>query len=154
MTFLDTMLQMIVVGLSGRSLRLPTRIRSVCVDPTVHQERVTEYGEGNKGIEIKHVHRPTTNTHTNHLRMPLHFFKTVFLPSLHHLAVVVHVNRCLDNIVAGGVQICGLHATVAPRRQQQQSPPTLEEFLFVPYLETECLSANEKLGDQLKNCKG
>ena len=69
-TFLDTMLQMIVVGLSGRSLRLPTRIRSVCVDPTVHQERVTEYGEAKKGIEIKHVHRPTTNTHLTHLRMP------------------------------------------------------------------------------------
>ncbi|CAB1338338.1 unnamed protein product [Coregonus sp. 'balchen'] len=116
-TFLDTMLQMIVVGLSGRSLRLPTRIRSVCVDPTIHQERVTEYAEGKKAVDV-------------------------------------HVNRCLDNIMAGGIQICGLHATVAPRRQQQQSPPTLEEFLFVPYLETECLSANEKMVDQLKNCKG
>uniref|UniRef100_A0A6Q2Y0D1 Fatty acid synthase n=1 Tax=Esox lucius TaxID=8010 RepID=A0A6Q2Y0D1_ESOLU len=115
-TFLDTMLQMIVVGLSGRSLRLPTRIRSVCVDPTIHQERVIEYAEDMK-------------------------------------AVVVNVNRCLDSIVAGGVQICGLHATVAPRRQQQQSPPTLEEFLFVPYREMECLSANEKLGDQLSHCK-
>uniref|UniRef100_A0A674EV27 Fatty acid synthase n=1 Tax=Salmo trutta TaxID=8032 RepID=A0A674EV27_SALTR len=116
-TFLDTMLQMIVVGLSGRSLRLPTRIRSVCVDPNIHQERVTDYAEGKKAVDV-------------------------------------HVSRCLDNIVAGGVQICGLHATVAPRRQQQQSPPTLEEFVFVPYLETECLSANDKLGDQLKNCKG
>ncbi|KAJ7984800.1 hypothetical protein DPEC_G00358530 [Dallia pectoralis] len=115
-TFLDTMLQMIVVGLSGRSLRLPTRIRSVCIDPTIHQERVSEYAEEKK-------------------------------------AVIVNVNRCLDSIVAGGVQICGLHATVAPRRQQQQSPPTLEEFLFVPYRETECLSANEKLGDQLNHCK-
>ncbi|KAK6328250.1 hypothetical protein J4Q44_G00002280 [Coregonus suidteri] len=116
-TFLDTMLQMIVVGLSGRSLRLPTRIRSVCVDPTIHQEMVSDYAEGKKAVDV-------------------------------------HVSRCLDNIVAGGVQICGLHATVAPRRQQQQSPPTLEEFVFVPYLETECLSANDKLGDQLKNCKG
>uniref|UniRef100_A0A4W5R3G1 Fatty acid synthase n=1 Tax=Hucho hucho TaxID=62062 RepID=A0A4W5R3G1_9TELE len=116
-TFLDTMLQMIVVGLSGRSLRLPTRIRSVCVDPTIHLERVTDYAEGKKAVDV-------------------------------------HVSRCLDNIVAGGVQICGLHATVAPRRQQQQSPPTLEEFVFVPYLETECLSANDKLADQLKNCKG
>ncbi|KAL0983890.1 hypothetical protein UPYG_G00134400 [Umbra pygmaea] len=116
-TFLDTMLQMIVVGLSGRSLRLPTRIRSVCVDPTMHQDAVTEYADDKK-------------------------------------AVVVHVNRCLDSIVAGGVQICGLHATVAPRRQQQQSPPTLEEFLFVPYRETDCLSANQKLVDQLRHCKG
>lgn len=66
----------------------------------------------------------------------------------------VHVNHCLDNIVAGGVQICGLHATVAPRRQQQQSPPTLEEFVFVPYVDTECLASNGKLAQQLRLCKG
>uniref|UniRef100_UPI0037E9BFCC fatty acid synthase n=1 Tax=Semicossyphus pulcher TaxID=241346 RepID=UPI0037E9BFCC len=116
-TFLDTMLQMIVVGLSGRSLRLPTRIRSVCVDPAVHQEKVSEYADGKQAVDV-------------------------------------HVNRCLDNITAGGVQICGLHATVAPRRQHQQSPPTLEEFVFVPYVETECLTANGKLAEQLGVCKG
>uniref|UniRef100_A0A673IXC9 Fatty acid synthase n=1 Tax=Sinocyclocheilus rhinocerous TaxID=307959 RepID=A0A673IXC9_9TELE len=113
-TFLDTMLQMIVVGLPGRSLRLPTRIRSVYVDPKLHEERVNEYAD----------------------------------------AVDIHVNHCLDNITAGGVQICGLHTTVAPRRQQQQTPPTLEEFVFVPYVDSDCLRTNEKLGDQLRHCKG
>ena len=49
-TFLDTMLQMIVVGLSGRSLRLPTRIRSVCIDPAVHLEKISEYTDGKKGV--------------------------------------------------------------------------------------------------------
>ncbi|TNN50607.1 Fatty acid synthase [Liparis tanakae] len=112
-TFLDNMLQMIVVGLSGRSLRLPTRIRSVCVDPAVHLEKVCQHTDGQP-------------------------------------AMAVHVNRCLDNIVAGGVQISGLHATVAPRRQQQQSPPTLEEFVFVPYVDTECLTADGKLAEQLR----
>uniref|UniRef100_A0A8P4GFA7 Fatty acid synthase n=1 Tax=Dicentrarchus labrax TaxID=13489 RepID=A0A8P4GFA7_DICLA len=116
-TFLDTMLQMIVVGLSGRSLRLPTRIRSMCVDPAIHLEKVCEYADGKQAVDV-------------------------------------NVNRCLDNIVAGGVQICGLHATVAPRRQQQQSAPTLEEFVFVPYVETECLTANGKLAEQLRLCKG
>ncbi|TKS90319.1 Fatty acid synthase [Collichthys lucidus] len=116
-TFLDTMLQMVVVGLSGRSLRLPTRIRSVCIDPAAHLEKVYTHSNGKQAIEV-------------------------------------HLNHCLDNIVAGGVQICGLHATVAPRRQQQQSPPTLEEFLFVPHVETECLIANEKLAEQLRLCKG
>lgn len=48
-TFLDTMLQMIVLGLPGRSLRLPTRIRSVCVDPTLHEKRVQDYSEDRKG---------------------------------------------------------------------------------------------------------
>ncbi|XP_077481477.1 fatty acid synthase [Stigmatopora argus] len=116
-TFLDTMLQMIVLGLSGRSLRLPTRIRSVCIDPAIHLGKVHEYADGKQ-------------------------------------AVAVHINHCLDKITAGGVQISGLHATVAPRRQQQQNPPTLEEFLFVPYMETECLAANGKLREQLTLCKG
>lgn len=69
-------------------------------------------------------------------------------------AVDVYVNHCLDNITAGGVQICGLHATVAPRRQQQQSPPTLEEFVFVPYSQSGCLETSEKLQNQMKACKG
>ncbi|XP_060796063.1 fatty acid synthase isoform X1 [Neoarius graeffei] len=116
-TFLDTMLQIIVLGLPGRSLRLPTRIRSVCVDPTLHEKRVQDYSEDRKAVDV-------------------------------------HVNRCLDNITAGGVQICGLHATVAPRRQQQQTPPTLEEFVFVPLVETECLVSSEKLGEQLRCSKG
>ncbi|XP_034083372.1 fatty acid synthase [Gymnodraco acuticeps] len=116
-TFLDTMLQMMVVGLSGRSLRLPTRIRSVCIDPSLHLEKVCDDAEGKQAADV-------------------------------------HVNRCLDHIVAGGVQISGLHATVAPRRQQQQSPPTLEEFVFVPYVDTECLTSNGKLAEQLRLCKG
>ena len=116
MTFLDTMLQMMVVGLSGRSLRLPTRVRSVCVDPTLHREKVLDYSEGKQAVDV-------------------------------------HVDGCLDHMVAGGVQICGLHPTVAPRRQQQ-SPPTLEEFVFVPYVEDDCLMANQKLAEQLRFCKG
>lgn len=52
MTFLDTMLQMSVVGLSGRSLRLPTRIRSVCVDPAVHLGMICDYTDGKQGVCI------------------------------------------------------------------------------------------------------
>ncbi|XP_062859033.1 fatty acid synthase [Trichomycterus rosablanca] len=116
-TFLDTMLQMIVLGLPGRSLHLPTRIRSVCVDPTLQEKMVLNYSEDRKAVDV-------------------------------------HVNRCLDSITAGAVQISGLHATVAPRRQQQQSPPTLEEFVFVPCVESECMASNEKLEEELRHCKG
>ncbi|MGH0126077.1 UNVERIFIED_CONTAM: hypothetical protein FKN15_016292 [Acipenser sinensis] len=124
-TFLDTMLQMIVVGLSGRSLRLPTRIRSVCVDPRLHEERVRDHTEDKK--DWWHLKNGGC------CRQPL--------PRQH----------CGGG---GGVQICGLHATVAPRRQQQQTPPTLEEFRFVPYVETECLRGSEKLQAGLGQCKG
>ncbi|KAM9716550.1 fatty acid synthase [Menidia menidia] len=115
-TFLDTMLQMLVIGLPGRSLRLPTRIRLVSIDPAAHLQNVSGHSDGVQ-------------------------------------AVPVSVNRCFDNIVAGGVQICGLHATVAPRRQQQQTSPTLEKFVFVPFMDTECLSTNRKLSEQLRLCK-
>lgn len=83
----------------------------------------------------------------------LHYtvFNTAFSFSI---AINVYINRCLDSIVAGGVKICGLHATVAPRRQQQQSPPTMEEFVFVPYVETECLTANGTLVEELSLSKG
>lgn len=146
-TFLDTMLQMVVVGMSGRSLRLPTRIRSVCVDPLAHVEKCCKYAEDKQGlfdyfVLLSLFHRT--------------WFKQYFLHhvSLFSAAIDVNVNRCLDAIVAGGVQICGLHATVAPRRQQQQSPPVLEEFVFVPHVETKCLSANGKLAEKFKLCKG
>uniref|UniRef100_A0A8C6P2E4 Fatty acid synthase n=1 Tax=Nothobranchius furzeri TaxID=105023 RepID=A0A8C6P2E4_NOTFU len=116
-TFLDTMLQMIVVGLPGRNLRLPTRIRSVCIDPGLQLDKVFKDSNG-------------------------------------HQAVCVRVNRCLDDIIAGGVQMCGLHATVAPRRQQQQRAPTLEEFVFVPHVATDCLSSKANVSEQLRLCKG
>lgn len=48
-TFLDTMLQMLVVGLPGRSLRLPTRIRSLCLDPALHLQKVCRSADGSEG---------------------------------------------------------------------------------------------------------
>lgn len=41
---------MVVVGMSGRSLRLPTRIRSVCVDPLLHVENICKYAEDKQGL--------------------------------------------------------------------------------------------------------
>ncbi|KAM4691284.1 fatty acid synthase isoform 2-T2 [Rhinophrynus dorsalis] len=115
-SFLDTMLQMMILGLSGRSLRLPTRILSVCIDPTIHEDHVLVHKEDKK--------------------------------------VRVAVNSCLERIVSGGVQISGLHATTAPRRQQQQTPPTLEKYVFSPYCEEECLHDDSRLQSLLEHCSG
>ena len=41
-SFLDTMLQLSVLGLPGRRLRLPTRVRSLLIDPSIHLEKVKE----------------------------------------------------------------------------------------------------------------
>ncbi|XP_076014659.1 fatty acid synthase [Genypterus blacodes] len=55
-TFLDTMLQIGILSLSGRNLVLPTRIRSLCIDPALHLEKVSEYTEGKQAVDV----------HTNH----------------------------------------------------------------------------------------
>lgn len=39
MTFLDSMLQITILGSSKRSLRLPTRIGAIHVDPATHLRR-------------------------------------------------------------------------------------------------------------------
>ncbi|CAJ0958992.1 unnamed protein product [Ranitomeya imitator] len=114
-TFLDTMLQMLVLGISGRSLRLPTRIQSVSIDPATHEERVSLCSDDKKALRVS-------------------------------------VHKCLEKITSGGVQISGLHATTAPRRQQQQTPPTLENFVFTPYIEENCLRDNNDLYSLLEQC--
>ncbi|XP_071429466.1 fatty acid synthase [Pithys albifrons albifrons] len=116
-TFLDTLLHMLVLAEPGRSLRLPTRIRSVCIDPVLHQEQVCQYQDDIEAVEVA-------------------------------------VDHCLDSLKAGGVHINGLHASVAPRRQQERTAPTLEKFCFVPYTEDNCLSSSAHLHAYLENCKG
>uniref|UniRef100_A0A8B9P5E4 Fatty acid synthase n=1 Tax=Apteryx owenii TaxID=8824 RepID=A0A8B9P5E4_APTOW len=115
-TFLDTLLHMIILAETGRSLRLPTRIRSVCIDPVLHQEQVCQYQDDIKAFDVI-------------------------------------VDRYLDSLKAGGVQINGLHASVAPRRQQERVPPTLEKFCFLPYSESNCLSSSTQLHAHLEHCK-
>ncbi|XP_055553792.1 fatty acid synthase [Falco cherrug] len=115
-TFLDTLLHVIILAETGRSLRLPTRIRSVCIDPVLHQELVCQYQDNVEACDVV-------------------------------------VDHCLNSLRAGGVQINGLHASVAPRRQQERIPPTLEKFCFVPYTESDCLSSSVHLHTYLEHCK-
>ncbi|XP_039332582.1 fatty acid synthase [Saimiri boliviensis] len=65
----------------------------------------------------------------------------------------VVVSRCLKTTVAGGVRLFLLHASAAPRRQEQQAP-VLEKFCFTPHVEDECLSGNAALKEELQLCKG
>ncbi|XP_054249700.1 fatty acid synthase [Indicator indicator] len=116
-TFLDTLLHIIILPEPGRSLRLPTRIRSVHIDPMLHQEQVCQYQDNIEALDV-------------------------------------FVDRCLNSVTAGGVQINGLHASVAPRRQQERTGPTLEKFCFVPYTENNCLSSSGHLKTYLNHCKG
>lgn len=44
-TFLDAMLQVSILGHSQRSLRLPTRITALHIDPATHLRKVHSWGE-------------------------------------------------------------------------------------------------------------
>ncbi|XP_045425730.1 fatty acid synthase [Lemur catta] len=69
-------------------------------------------------------------------------------------AADVVVNSCLNSTMAGGARIMRLHASVAPRRQQEQLAPTLEKFCFTPHMEDGCLSTSTALQEELQLCKG
>ena len=49
-SFLDTMLQIQILTHPGRSMRLPTRIASLRVDPRQHPEHVTEIDSERQGM--------------------------------------------------------------------------------------------------------
>jgi len=41
--------------------------------------------------------------------------------------------RDIDVIKSGGIELRGMKASLAPRRQQSQAAPKLEQYTFVPY---------------------
>ena len=51
-SFLDAMLQMQIIAVAGRELRLPTRIRSLRIDPVEHEKFVRTLDDGNKGTAV------------------------------------------------------------------------------------------------------
>jgi len=59
--------------------------------------------------------------------------------------IPVENNRQMGTCKSGGVELLDLHATIAPRRQGVQPPPTLESFNFIPY--NECSLASAQLDD-------
>lgn len=46
----------------------------------------------------------------------------------------VYMFRDVDVIKSGGVELRGMKASLAPRRQQSQASPKLERYTFVPYI--------------------
>lgn len=54
MTFLDTMLQVFLLGDSQQSLRLPTRVTSIHIDPATHLQKVYTLEGENQGSSDPH----------------------------------------------------------------------------------------------------
>jgi len=51
-SFLDAMMQMQIIAAAGRDLKMPTRIRSLRIDPVAHEKFVSTLDDGTKGIMI------------------------------------------------------------------------------------------------------
>ncbi|XP_039082547.1 fatty acid synthase [Hyaena hyaena] len=116
-TFLDTMLQMSILSMAQHTLRLPTRITSIHIDPATHLRRMYSLQDKAQAVDVV-------------------------------------VSSCLHSTVAGGILLSGLHAEVAPRRQQEQFVPILEKFCFTPYTEQGLLAGDPALQEALQMCRG
>jgi len=51
-SFLDAMLQIQIIEASAREMRLPTRIRSLRIDPVEHEKFVKTLEDGTKGMKV------------------------------------------------------------------------------------------------------
>lgn len=77
---------------------------------------------------------------TRELYLPTRLHKAIINPKLHmQLAskepegVPVHMFRNIGVIKSGGVELRGMKASLAPRRQQTQASPKLEKYVFSPF---------------------
>ncbi|KAF5912949.1 hypothetical protein HPG69_012638 [Diceros bicornis minor] len=143
-TFLDTMLQMSILGSGQRSLRLPTRITAIHIDPATHRQKVYALQGEAQGSQ------PQPRTPVS-LRQALPTLtECVPVPT----AADVVVDSCLSRTLAGGAIVSRVHTSVAPRRQQEQLTPILEKFCFTPHVEGACLAGSAALQEELQLCRG
>ena len=61
------------------------------------------------------------------------------------------MDKALNACVCGGVEMLGLHASVAPRKQQLQHP-VLEEYVFVPYQREVTVENGQEYLDKCLKC--
>ncbi|XP_058059390.1 fatty acid synthase [Anopheles bellator] len=101
-SFMDTMLQFSILGKDLRELYLPTRIEKIVINPARH-------------LELLNSLAPVTAKDAAAVKN-----------------VPVYMYRDINVIKSGGVEMRGLRATLAPRRQGTQAAPTLEKYVFVP----------------------
>ncbi|KAJ9575473.1 hypothetical protein L9F63_007678, partial [Diploptera punctata] len=79
---------------------------------------------------------------TRELYLPTRLQRAIINPKKHKQVieslpegegVTVHMYRNINILKAGGVELRGMKASLAPRRQQIQAPPKLEQYTFIPY---------------------
>lgn len=113
-SFIDTMLQFSILGQNTRELYLPTRLQRAVINPKEHLQYIQSLGEGgSKKLYLVNVGS---------------FNDFIFIFS----DVPVHMYRDIGVIKSAGIELRGMKASLAPRRQQAQASPKLEKYQFVP----------------------
>lgn len=83
---------------------------------------------------------------TRELYLPTRLQKAIINPKLHTQLITslpegenisVHMYRDIGIIKCGGIELRGMKASLAPRRQQAQSAPKLEKYQFIPFETTQ-----------------
>uniref|UniRef100_UPI00358E27BA fatty acid synthase isoform X2 n=1 Tax=Myxine glutinosa TaxID=7769 RepID=UPI00358E27BA len=95
------------------------------------------------------------------LRLPTRLRSVLIHPAFHlqcivsqnenEKAVQVFLDPCLNRVLAGGVELRGLHATQAPRRGLSHRP-TLESMTFVPHRQEGILAEDARYSDYYACC--
>lgn len=121
-SFLDTMLQFTILSQPNRGLYLPTRLQQATIDPKAFTEFVNNnsqiIGDGEFNSEsCSIINNLKINSHHDNLGMPVYKYKNLNVVKCH------------------GVEMRGLKASLAPRRQGTQAPPKLEQYSFTPYFD-------------------
>ncbi|KAK4877606.1 hypothetical protein RN001_010112 [Aquatica leii] len=93
---------------------------------------------------------------TKELYLPTRLQRAIINPELHTSLIEklseneelsVSMYREIGIIKSGGIELRGMKASLAPRRQQAQNPPKLEKYNFVPYdnsIPTDDISKNQQ----------
>ncbi|XP_011160421.1 fatty acid synthase [Solenopsis invicta] len=115
-TFMDTMLQMYIIGNDDRTLYVPTSIQKLIINPKLHAWKLQN---------SKDVGNATTNES-----------KDALLP--------IRVHKEIDTIISSGIEIRGLKATQISKRKLVQEA-VIEEHIFVAHHDRAKISLNEAI---------
>jgi fatty acid synthase, animal type len=130
--FLDAMLQMNVMN-KKNGLMLPTRIRLVTIDPKLHFQLMKKCEERSSDLYNQYQSLAQQFQQLNCEQLcSMSMEQQSLTPNFSILPV--QYDQYTNMTVCGAVQIGGLHATWAPKKQWTQ-PTVLERVNFVPYVE-------------------
>ncbi|XP_036143548.1 fatty acid synthase [Monomorium pharaonis] len=113
-TFMDNMLQMHIIGYDTRNLYVPTSIRKLVINPTLHTNK----------LHHKESDMIAATNKDKHVLLP------------------IQVYREIDTIKAGGIEIQGLKATQISRRKLNQDA-VIEQYRFVAHQDRAEIPLNE-----------